>query len=243
MKESLVPSPESLVGEQRNRAADVRDLGDVKRVVVKVGTSSLTYPNGNINLSAMEKLVRQAADLAHRGLQVILVSSGAIGVGVGRLGLSERPTTIPGKQAAAAVGQGLLMQIYEKLFAEYGKTVAQMLLTKDDLTSIKRRNNCRSTLQTLLGFGVIPIVNENDTVAVDEIKLGDNDTLSALVAAVAEADLLILLSDIDGLFSADPRRDANATIIPTVIRLSRRGWQLKRYRWHGDQADGSTHHG
>ncbi len=219
MNESTGHSPQSTVGTG-DGATTTRNLSDVKRVVIKVGTSSLTYPNGNINLSAMEKLVRQAADLAHRGLQVILVSSGAIAAGVGRLGLSERPTTIPGKQAAAAVGQGLLMQIYEKLFAEYGKTVAQMLLTKDDLTSVKRRNNCHATLQTLLDYGVIPIVNENDTVAVDEIKLGDNDTLSAMVAAVAKADLLILLSDIDGLFSADPRRDANATIVRTVVGLT-----------------------
>lgn len=189
-------------------------------MIVKVGTSSITYPNGKLNLDRLERLVRQVADVANEGRQVILVSSGAIGAGMSRLGRTERPKTIPEKQAVAAVGQGLLMQIYEKLFSEYGHIVAQVLLTRADTTDRRRHLNARNALLTLLGEGVIPIVNENDTIAVDEIKFGDNDTLGALVAGLVDADLLILLSDVDGVYNADPRKNPEARLIPVITDLT-----------------------
>ncbi|QGG47241.1 glutamate 5-kinase [Heliorestis convoluta] len=197
-----------------------QDLPGARRIVVKVGTSTLTYGTGKLNLEQMEKLVRQVADLANRGYQMILVSSGAVGAGMGRLGLREKPKTIPEKQACAAVGQGILLHMYEKFFAEYGHVVAQVLLTRDDLASRKRYINGGNTLEALLRMGAIPIINENDTVAVDEIRFGDNDTLSALVASLVSSDVLVLLTDIDGLYTANPRTDTQATLISTVEAIT-----------------------
>ena len=193
---------------------------DFKRMVVKVGSSSVAHPTGKPNLSQIEALVRQLADLSNQGREVILVTSGAIGTGAGKLGLSGRPKTIPQKQAAAAVGQGILMHIYEKFFAEYGVTVGQVLLTREDFSDRRRFLNARNALITLLRYGVIPVINENDTVAVDEIKFGDNDTLSALVAGLVDAELLILLSDIDGLYTADPRCNPAAELVREVREIT-----------------------
>ncbi|MDS1029419.1 glutamate 5-kinase [Bacillota bacterium LX-D] len=195
-------------------------LKNLTRIVVKVGTSSLTHRTGKLNLFRLEKLIRQLADLANQGKQVILVSSGAVGAGIGKIGLKSRPKTIPEKQAAAAVGQGVLMHMYEKIFAEYGQIVGQVLLTREDLADRKRYLNARHTLFSLLQYGVIPIVNENDTVAVEEIRLGDNDTLSALVACLVDADLLVLLSDIEGLYDGNPQKDANAHLLPFVQEIN-----------------------
>ncbi|NLA58365.1 MAG: glutamate 5-kinase [Firmicutes bacterium] len=192
---------------------------NVKRVVVKVGTSTITYPTYRLNLDRMERLVREIADLTNRGMEVVLVTSGAISAGLSRLGFSQRPATLPAKQAVAAVGQGLLMQVYEKLFAEYGQVVAQVLLTREDLRSRERYLNSRHTLLELLRYRVVPIVNENDTVAVEEIKFGDNDTLSALVAALVGADLLLVLSDVDGVNTADPRQNPDARLVDVVTSL------------------------
>jgi glutamate 5-kinase len=191
-----------------------------KRLVVKVGTSTVTHPTGKLNLGGLEQVVRQVADAANAGCEVALVSSGAVGAGLGRLGWTRRPATIPEKQAVAAVGQSLLMQLYEKLFAEYGLTIAQVLLTREDVADRRRYLNARTTLLTLLAYGVVPIINENDTVAVEELHFGDNDTLSALVASLISADLLVILSDIDGLFTADPRKDPAATLVPRVEEVT-----------------------
>jgi len=192
----------------------------MKRIVIKVGTSTITHANGLLNLKQMESLVRQIADLHNRGYEVILVSSGSIGAGIGKLGLKTKPKTIPEKQVAAAVGQGILIHMYEKLFSEYGKIVAQILITKEEIHHRTRFLHVRNAFFSLLEQGVVPIVNENDAIAVDEIKLGDNDTLSAIVASIAEADLLILLSDIDGLCEADPRIQPNAQVIATVDEIT-----------------------
>ncbi len=191
-----------------------------RRIVVKVGSSSIAYPTGKLNLFQIESLVRQLSNLHNQGRDVLLVTSGAIGTGAGRLGLSGRPRTIPAKQAAAAVGQGILMHIYEKFFSEYGVTAGQVLLTREDFSDRRRFLNARNTLHALLQFGVIPVINENDTVAVDEIKLGENDTLSALVAGLVDAELLVLLSDIQGLCTADPRRDPGACLIQEVPEIT-----------------------
>ena len=190
-----------------------------KRIVVKVGTSSLTYDNGKVNFRYMDHLARQLSDLKNRGIEVILVTSGAIGVGLPVLGFKEKPTFLPYKQACAAVGQGVLMNMYEHLFHEYGQTVAQLLFTKGDAVNSKRYLHMRGTLQALLELGAIPIVNENDAVSADEIKIGDNDTLSAIVASVAEADLLIILSDIQGLY--DPKNHPEAELIHEVPEFTR----------------------
>lgn len=184
------------------------------RMVVKVGTSLLTRGDGRLNLERMAGLVRQMAGLYRAGWEVVLVTSGAVGVGVGRLGLKERPADMAGKQALAAVGQGILMQVYEQLFSADGLNVAQVLLTREDLEDSTRSNNARATLQRLLGWGVVPIINENDTVAYEEIKVGDNDTLSARVAVLTGADLLVILSDVAGLYPADPR------LTPGLLPLS-----------------------
>lgn len=187
-----------------------------KRIVVKIGTSSLTYDNGRLRLERIERLVREISDLVNGGHQVILVTSGAVGAGMSRLGLTKRPVTIPEKQAVAAVGQGLLMQIYSKVFSEYCHVCAQVLLTAEDLQERKRYLNCRNTLETLLKQNVIPIVNENDSVAIDEIKFGDNDTLSAMVANLVGADFLIVLSDIDGVYDSNPKENPTAKLIPVI---------------------------
>ena len=189
---------------------------NAQKIVVKVGTSTLTHKNGKLNLEQIERLVRQLSDLRNQGKDVVLVSSGAIGAGMGKLNLEERPKTIPEKQAVAAVGQGILLHIYEKIFSEYGQATAQLLLTKADLEHRQRFLNARNTLLTLLRLGVIPIVNENDTVAFEEIKFGDNDTLAALVGTLIDADLVILLTDIDGFYNGDPRKNKNAKRIPVV---------------------------
>lgn len=186
------------------------------RTVIKIGTSTLTYGNGNLNIRGIENLCKVIADLKNAGNEIILVSSGAIGMGVGKLGLKEKPKDIPTKQAAAAVGQCELMYVYDKLFSEHNHTVAQILMTGDDFSHSDRYENFRNTLDRLLALGVLPVVNENDTIATSEIKVGDNDTLSAMTAVGASADLLILLSDIDGLYTADPKTDKNATLIKEV---------------------------
>jgi glutamate 5-kinase len=197
-----------------------REFRDFKRIVIKIGSSSIAYATGRPNLYQIESLVRQLADLYNQGREVILVTSGAVGTGAGKLGLAERPKTIPQKQAAAAVGQGVLMHVYEKYFAEYGVTVGQVLLTREDFSDRRRFLNARNTLNALIQYKVIPVINENDTVAVDEIKFGDNDSLSALVAGLIDAEILILLSDIHGLFTADPRKDAGARLIKNVTELN-----------------------
>ncbi|MBQ3509005.1 MAG: glutamate 5-kinase [Peptococcaceae bacterium] len=191
-------------------------VANAQKIVVKVGTSTLTHKNGKLNLEQIEKLVRQLSDLRNQGKDVVLVSSGAIGAGMGKLNLEERPKTIPEKQAVAAVGQGILLHIYEKIFSEYGQATAQLLLTKADLEHRQRFLNGRNTLLTLLRLGVIPIVNENDTVAFEEIKFGDNDTLAALVGTLIDADLVILLTDIDGFYDGDPRKNKQAKRISVV---------------------------
>lgn len=187
------------------------------RVVVKVGSSTLTHPEtGNLNLSKMEKLVRVLCDIHNSGKEVILVSSGAIAVGRKALGITERPKTMPVKQACAAVGQARLMMTYQKLFGEYNQVAAQILMTKSTMTNDDSRYNAQNTFSQLLEMGVIPIVNENDTVSTHEIEFGDNDKLSAIVASITGADLLILLSDIDGLFTDDPHKNPDAKFIEEV---------------------------
>ena len=190
------------------------------RIVVKVGTSTLAHAGGRLNIRHAEELCKVLSDLKNAEHEIILVSSGAIGMGMGKLSLAGRPTDIPTKQAAAAVGQCELMYTYDKLFSEYHHTVAQLLLTGSDFKNEERRNNFHNTLLRLLELGALPIINENDTVATEEIKVGDNDTLSALVAASVSADLLILLSDIDGLYTADPHKDKNAKLLDAVHAIT-----------------------
>ena len=190
------------------------------RIVVKVGTSTLAHATGNMNIRRVESLCKVLSDLKNAGHEIILVSSGAIGMGVGKLSLKERPQDIPGKQAAAAVGQCELMYVYDSLFSKYNHTVAQILLTGSDVDHEERRQHFRNTLFRLLELGALPIINENDTVATEEIVIGDNDTLAAIVATCAEADLLVLLSDIDGLYTADPHRDPAAELIAEVPALT-----------------------
>ena len=190
------------------------------RIVVKIGTSTLAHATGHLNIRRVEQLCKVLSDIKNAGHEVILVSSGAIGMGVGKLGLRERPRDIPSKQAAAAVGQCELMYTYDKLFGEYHHTVAQLLITGDDVASEKRHQNFTNTLNRLLELGALPIINENDTVATEEIVIGDNDTLAAIVAESVRADKLVLLSDIDGLYTADPRKDPDAKLIHHVPVLS-----------------------
>ena len=190
------------------------------RVVVKVGTSTLAHSTGRLNIRRVESLCRVLSDLKNSGNEVILVSSGAIGMGVGKLALKNRPTDIPTKQAAAAVGQCELMYTYDKLFSEYHHTVAQILLTGSDFRHDDRYHNFQNTMSRLLDLDVLPVINENDTIATDEIKVGDNDTLSAMVAVSVGADRLVLLSDIDGLYTADPRKDPDAKLIPEVKSIT-----------------------
>lgn len=190
------------------------------RIVVKVGTSTLAHSTGRMNIRRVELLCKVLSDVKNAGHEVILVSSGAIGMGVGKLSLKERPKDIPTKQAAAAVGQCELMYTYDRLFSQYNHTVAQLLLTGSDVEDEVRRANFHNTMFRLLELGALPVINENDTVATDEIVIGDNDTLGAIVATTVEADMLILLSDIDGLYTADPRKDADAALIPVVEALT-----------------------
>ena len=186
------------------------------RIVIKIGTSTLAYATGQLNIRRVEALCKTMSDIRNAGHELILVSSGAIGMGVGKLGLRQRPQDIPGKQAAAAVGQCELMYIYDKLFSEYHHTVAQLLITADNLTNETRHGNFTNTLNRLLELGVVPVINENDTVATEEIVIGDNDTLAANVARSVGAQMLILLSDIDGLYTADPHTHPEATLIHRV---------------------------
>lgn len=196
-------------------------LADKKRIVIKLGTSTLSHKTGRINLRRMERLVRVIADLYNSGKEIIIVSSGAVGLGVGKLNLKQRPTDTATKQACASVGQCELMYMYDKLFNKYSITVSQVLLTKT-IIETERQKNVENTFKHLLEFGVIPIVNENDTVAIDELELeiGENDSLSAIVSKLCKADLLVILSDIDGLYSSDPHKNDNARLIPVVTEIS-----------------------
>ncbi len=194
------------------------------RIVVKVGTSTLAHATGRLNIRRVEELVKVLADLKNAGHQLILVSSGAIGMGVGRLNLPGRPADMPTKQAAAAVGQCELMYTYDRLFSQYGHTVAQILLTAGDVELPQRRHNFENVMGRLLELGALPVINENDAVATDEVgvstTIGENDTLSAIVAGCVGADLLVILSDIDGLYTADPRKDGGAKLIPEVAAIT-----------------------
>ncbi len=190
------------------------------RIVIKIGTSTLTHATGRLNIRRVEQLCKTVADLKNAGHEIILVSSGAIGMGVGKLNLSGRPADMPTKQAAAAVGQCELMYTYDKLFSDYHHTVAQILLSASDVDNEERHQNFQNAIWRLLELGAIPIVNENDTVATDEIRVGDNDTLGAIVAVSVGADLLILLSDINGLYTADPHTDSNARLIDRVEEIT-----------------------
>lgn len=190
------------------------------RLVVKVGTSTLAYPGGGLNIRRVETLCKVIADLKNSGIEVILVSSGAIGMGVGKLGLSERPKDMPTKQALAAVGQCELMYVYDKIFIGYCHIAAQLLITGSIIMDEESLNNFRNTMNRLLELDCIPIINENDTVETAEIAIGDNDTLSAIVASIVDADLLVLLSDIDGLYTADPHKNPDAKLIPVVNEIT-----------------------
>lgn len=190
------------------------------RIVIKVGTSTLAHSTGNMNIRRIEKLCKVLSDLKNSGHEIILVSSGAIGMGCGKLFLNEKPSDIPTKQAAASVGQCELMYTYDKLFSEYNHTVAQLLIVGTDIGNEERRNNFRNTLFRLLELGALPIINENDTVSTAEIEIGDNDTLSAIVATNVSADLLILLSDINGLYTEDPKKHPDARLIHKVSDIT-----------------------
>ncbi len=190
------------------------------RTVIKIGTSTLAHAGGRLNIRRVEELCKIISDLRNSGLEIIIVSSGAIGMGSAKLNFTDRPVDMPTKQAAAAVGQCELMYVYDKLFSEYNYTVAQMLITAEDIRDASRHQNFSNTLSRLLELGVIPIINENDTVSTEEIGIGENDTLAAIVAVSVGAQLLIMLSDIEGLYSADPRKDPDAGLIPEVHELS-----------------------
>ncbi len=203
-----------------NMNADRSAIKDAKRIIIKIGTTSLTYENGHVNLNRIGHLTRVICDLMNRGKEVVLVTSGAIGIGVDKLKLQKRPSTLSGKQAAAAVGQLMLMNIYERFFSEFSQTVAQVLLTKNVTDGAESRQNAINTFNELLSMGVVPIVNENDTVAVDEIKYGDNDFLSYIVADLTKADLLVILSDIDGYYDKNPQENKDAILLHTITDLS-----------------------
>ena len=199
------------------------NINEVRRIVVKVGTSTLTYDNGRLNIRRIERLVRTISDLQNRGFEMVLVSSGAVTVGAAKMGLAERPKELAMKQAAAAVGQCELMHMYDKMFLEYGINVAQILLTRENIIDDDQRENIHNTFTSLMRTGAVPIVNENDTVATAELKhienFGDNDTLSAVVARMCDADLLVIFSDIDGLYDSDPRKNPQAKLIGHVTRI------------------------
>lgn len=203
-----------------NNEASREALKKAKRIVIKVGTSTITYANGKRNFSQIDRLAREISDLQNQGKEMILVTSGAVAVGVDRMGLPGKPKTIPGKQAAAAVGQGVLMHTYEKFFADYGQIVAQVLITKTEAIDRHRYTNTRNTFMELMRQRVIPIVNENDVVALDELKIGDNDNMSALVAGIVDADLVIILSDVDGLYTTNPQTHPDAVIVPEVAEIT-----------------------
>ena len=190
------------------------------RIVIKVGTSTLTHATGRMNIRHVETLCKVLSDVKNAGHEVVLVSSGAIGMGVGKLNLQERPSDMPTKQAAAAVGQCELMYVYDQLFTTYSHTTAQILLTGEDLRDEERHQNFSNTLNRLLELGTLPVINENDTVSTAEISVGDNDTLGALVAVSVKADMLVVLTDTDGLYTADPRHDASAQLIHEVHEIT-----------------------
>ena len=196
------------------------ELKNYNRIVFKVGTSTLTHENGKPNFKKFEELVRVLADLKNSGREVVLVSSGAIAVGADSMKLPQRPTSIAGKQAVAAVGQCELMFIYDKLFSEYNQVVAQVLMTKDSMEKHSERNNVVNTFSKLFQYGAIPVVNENDTVVIDELVFGDNDTLSAVVADCIDADLLVIITDIDGLYDKNPAEHADAKLIHEVNEIT-----------------------
>lgn len=202
------------------------ELTQKRRIVVKVGSSTLTHESGKLNYHRIERLVMEIADLANQGKQMVLVSSGAVSAGLGPLGLGQRPKTIREKQAVAAVGQGVLLHTYEKMFREYGQIVGQVLLTRMDAQNRKNFINSRNTLLTMLDMGILPIINENDVVAIDEFKIGDNDTLSAMVSSIIDADLLVLLSDIDGLYTANPQTHPDAALIPKVTEIDKHFYDI-----------------
>ena len=196
-------------------------LKNAKRIVIKVGTSTLAYPETKkLNLSRIDHLIRNISDLHNSGKEIIFVSSGAIAAGIGKMGLPGKPDTVTENQALAAIGQGVLMHIYEKFFAEYGKTMAQLLLTGNDTIDEHARENSRNSLQAILNMGVIPVINENDAVATDEIRIGDNDNLSAMVATMIDADVLIILTDIDGVYTSNPKTNLQAKRIDEISEIT-----------------------
>ncbi len=202
------------------------NMSDKNKIVIKIGSSSLTYESGRLNFRKVEKMAKVLSNLQNSGKQVTLVSSGAIAVGAGKLGWKRKPESIAEKQALAAVGQSILMKIYQRFFNEYNQTTAQVLLTKGVMLDPVRKQNAKNTLTHLLDMNIIPIINENDTVSTEQIEFGDNDTLSAYVATLIKADLLIILSDIDGLYNADPRKNPNATVISNVSDISNKIQEL-----------------
>ena len=216
----------------------LKDVSMAHRIVVKVGTSTLTYEHGTMNLKLIDRLSMVLSDLRNQGKEIILVSSGAQGIALGKLGLAEKPKDTKGKQAIAAVGQCELMYLYDKMFSGYNNTVAQVLLTREDIAIPRRKRNIQNTVTTLIEMGIIPVVNENDTVSTSEIpyvdSFGDNDRLSAIVAALIGADLLILLSDIDGLYTDDPRSNPDAKFISLVPEIS------QKYLNMGKETSGSS---
>lgn len=191
----------------------------MKRIVIKVGTSSLTYETGKLNIKKIESIVRVVSDLRNRGIEVVLVSSGAVGAGVGKLNLPEKPSETRKKQALAAIGQATLVSMYDRFFSEYGHSSAQVLLTKFILDDSERYQNTKNTFETMFEYGVIPIVNENDVISTYELEFGDNDTLSAYIAKLVDAQLLIILSDIDGLYDSNPQENSDAKLIPVVEKV------------------------
>ena len=198
---------------------DYSELMKIKRVVIKVGTSSLTYETGKLNIKKIESIVRVVSDLRNRGVEVVLVSSGAVGAGVGKLNLTEKPSDTRKKQALAEIGHATLVSMYDRFFSEYGHSSAQVLLTKFILDVEERYINTKNTFETMFEYGVIPIVNENDVISTYELEFGDNDTLSAYIAKLVDAELLIILSDIDGLYDGNPQTNPDARLIPTVDRI------------------------
>lgn len=193
---------------------------DLKRIVIKVGTSSLTYDTGKINIRRIGRLVRVISDLKNSGIEVALVSSGAVGAGVGKLGLDQKPADTRSKQALAAIGQAALVSIYDEFFSEYGQNTAQVLLTKFILDEEQHRQNAVNTFERMFEYGVIPIINENDVISTYELEFGDNDTLSAYIAKLIGAQLLIILSDIDGFYDANPAENSSASVIPVINEIT-----------------------
>lgn len=211
---------------ERCNVMDCSELTKVKRVVIKVGTSSLTYETGKLNIKKIESIVRVVSDLRNRGIEVVLVSSGAVGAGVGKLNLAEKPSDTRKKQALAAIGQATLVSMYDRFFSEYGHSSAQVLLTKFILDVEERYINTKNTFETMFEYGVIPIVNENDVISTYELEFGDNDTLSAHIAKLVGAELLIILSDIDGLYDSNPQENPDAKLIAIVDKVDEKIYSI-----------------